>query len=169
MKRHISQDRLKELLHYDPVTGHFTWKVRTSNRIRIGDRGGSLKECGRYRQIKVLGVVYLEHRLAWFYMTGELPDYVDHDNTDGTDNRWDNLRKCTQTQNMANTNLKSFNKTGYKGVFCLEPGKKWKASIKLNGKTKHLGIFDSPEMAHEFWCLAADMIYGEFANHGTSQ
>lgn len=94
---------------------------------------------------------------------------VDHINGVRIDNRKGNLRVCTHKQNLSNKKRPINNKTGYKGVSIYERKKGppcFKASIKYGPKTKHLGLFETPELAHEFYCLAADMTHGEFSNHG---
>ena len=92
MKGHtmITQSKLKELVNYDQDTGIFTWKKRTSNRIKIGDIIGNLHNCG-YIEMGVNGKRYLAHRLAWLYVYGYMPKLIDHINTNKQDNRICNL------------------------------------------------------------------------------
>ena len=161
---HITQAKLKELMDYDPETGVFTWKVKPAKQIQIGDVAGCTSD--GYVKIRVLGVLYQAHRLAWLYVHGTLPHRIDHRDGDGTNNRHGNLRECTQAQNMANTKKHKRNTSGYKGVSWNKDAKKWTAKISINWKMKHLGYFETAELAHEFYCLAADMLHGEFSNHG---
>ena len=73
----LTQERLKEVLHYDPETGIFMWLVAPNGRIRVGMEAGSSHD--GYIGIKVDRILYKAHRLAWFYMTGEWPaNDVDH-------------------------------------------------------------------------------------------
>lgn len=143
----ITQDRLKELLHYDPETGVFTWLVRPSSQVTPGSVAGSESRRG-YRSISVDGHKYLAHRLAFVYMTGASPiDFVDHINQNPRDNRWANLRSATQSQNATNSGPRSDNASGYKGV-SLDPRRgRWSAFGTLRGRKHHLGIFSSPEEA----------------------
>ena len=163
----LSQQLLKELFNYDPVTGIFTWKVfRGGGSPKVGEVAGSVNEEG-YVKIKVAGKLRAASHLAWLYMTGELPeDRVDHKNTNPSDNSWDNLREATDSENSHNKRKYKCNTTGYKGVFIAPNGRQWHARIRNKGKLKFLGTFDAPELAHEFYCLAADLLHGEFANYG---
>lgn len=89
---------------------------------------------------------------------------IDHANLNRLDNRRKNLRPCTRGQNKCNSRKHKNNRSGYKGVYAA--GKRWRAQIEANGKRVRLGRFDTPELAHEFYCLAADLLHGEFANYG---
>ncbi|SRR5229473_5448021 len=148
----ITQERLKELLHYNPETGIFIWLVRIAYRIRIGDIAGYNSEgCIK---IMINGDNYYAHRLAWRYMTGEWPSaLIDHCNTIRNDNRWKNLREATyainnQNQRKAHKN----NNTGLLGV--RRSGKFFQAEIKLHKKSHYLGTFTTPELAYEAYLKA---------------
>ncbi|MGB8422197.1 HNH endonuclease [Paraburkholderia sp.] len=106
------------------------------------------------------------HRRIMSLKQGD-PLQVDHINGDRLDNRRSNLRICSGTQNMQNQRIHCDNKSGYKGVrWCPWSKKKWMASIQANrGHQIYLGYYDTAEEAHEVYCLAADMLHGEFANH----
>ncbi len=92
--------------------------------------------------------------------------YVDHINGNRIDNRRANLRTCTNAENVRNQKRSSKNTTGFKGVMFHKGSGKWYARIKFKGKGKYLGRYSSPELAYEVYCLAADMLHGEFANYG---
>lgn len=89
---------------------------------------------------------------------------VDHRNGVRLDNRKNNLRLCTNRENQWNQREHK-DGSGYKGVCFAKASGKWQTSIKIGDKVKYLGQFETPELAHEFYCLAADMIQGDFANH----
>lgn len=88
---------------------------------------------------------------------------VDHVNRDGLDNRRENLRLCTQTQNLANRGRFSNNTSGFKGVSWYAKTRKWKAQIQVGKVKRHLGYFDLPEDAHKAYCKAAEEGFGKFA------
>lgn len=88
-------------------------------------------------------------------------EFVDHINGDGLDNRRINLRIATHQQNIRNQRLSKANTSGYKGVS--KRNKRWGSCISVDGKTIHLGRFDTPEEAHEAYCQAARKYFGEFA------
>lgn len=143
----FTQSHLKELLHYDPETGVFTWAVSRSG-VRIGDVAGCLKRNG-YRYIGVDGRDYLAHRLAWLYMTGLWPaDQIDHINGVKDDNRLVNLREATHLQNHQNRALDVKNTSGFLGVSWHRVTEKWRAYISVGGQQKHLGLFTRPEDAY---------------------
>lgn len=96
----FTQEEFKGRYHYDPASGFFT-RVNGHYRWPRGSRAGCKKPNG-YRCIKIDGKAYTEHRLAFLWMTGAAPDEVDHINRVKDDNRWENLRPCTRSENMKN-------------------------------------------------------------------
>lgn len=144
----LTQKGLKEVLNYDPITGIFTWGISNSNRVKVGDFTGTLRNDG-YIAIGVIGRSYLAHRLAWLYMTGEMPTYfIDHINGNRADNRFCNLREATNQQNMQNLiKPQERSTTGFLGVSFDKPNRKYVAKIRINGKNRHLGSFATPEEA----------------------
>jgi len=163
----LTADRLRELLFYDRETGVFTRRIRTSNRINVGDEAGGLCSNG-YRQIVVEGHHYYAHRLAWLYVTGEWPPVeIDHINGIRDNNRWANLRAATRSQNAANTGRRKDNKSGFKGVHWNSHARRWQAMIRINQKTRFLGSFDTPEDASAAYAAASVKLNGSFAKHGS--
>ena len=160
----LSQERLKELLDYDPETGVFRWRVRTNGRICVGDIAGSVHIKG-HRYIGVDRGLYFAHRLAWLYMTGQWPlDQIDHKNTLPDDNRWENLRLATRSQNIANARkLKRGGTSRFKGVYWIKADRKWSAQIRVRGKLIILGRFNDEQAAHEAYMKAATKYFGDFA------
>jgi len=154
--------RLQAVLDYNPDTGVFTWKMRLSNRITVGASAGSLDRDG-YFIISIDGTRYFAHRLAWLYMTSAWPkDDIDHINGSPSDNRWENLRAATRSQNLANTSRFRNNTTGFKGVTRIKNGK-YVAQIKVKQQRIYLGCFTFPEDAHTAYVIAARGYFGEFA------
>lgn len=161
----ISQARLKELLRYEPETGNFIWLVDRGS-VKAGSVAG--RDYNGYLRIKVDQKNHPAHVLAWFYMTGEWPkNLVDHKNLIRSDNVWDNLREATHSQNQANTRLLCRNKTGIKGVSFHKATGKIRAEITIDGRTKHLGLFDTIEEATAVRISAANKHFGEFAREFT--
>lgn len=159
----LTQERLKELLHYNEDTGVFTRIVgRPGPRARKGDVAGTDDGSG-YIRIYVDGKGYKAHRLAWFYMYGYMPEEVDHENLDRSDNRKANLRDATHGQNQANGRAYSNNALGLKGVSLHKPNGKYKAQIQANGKKVGLGYYATPQEAHAVYAKAAAELHGEFA------
>lgn len=158
----LSADRLRELLTYHPLTGFFTWNISRGSRIN-GCVAGSVNT-GGHVQIQIDGRVYLAHRLAVLWMTGEWPvDRTDHKDLDKKNNAWLNLRQCSHSQNRANVGLCASNKSGYKGVHWHSVMGKWCASIRKDGVLHRLGYFDAPGLAHAAYIAKAVELFGEFA------
>jgi hypothetical protein len=158
----LTAERLREVLSYYPETGIFAWRVNT-NRVRVAQVAGNLNPRG-YRRIKINGRDYKAHRLAWLYMTGEWPPTeIDHINCDRDDNRWANLRTATRGQNARNARRPAHNSSGLKGASWHAGDKKWRAQIRVDGRTKHLGQFDNPIDAHKAYVAAAEEHSGKFA------
>ena len=151
-----------EVLHYDPETGIFRWKIRRRG-IKYHQPAGAPHNMG-YRQIMVDKQNYLAHRLAWFMYYGEWPlRLIDHINGNKTDNRISNLRLADHSQNAASRPLGKTNTSGIKGVSWNAAKRKWQASISVNNRTIYLGRFDEIEDAAQAYKRAALSRQGEFA------
>lgn len=158
----LTAERLRELLHYDPETGVFTWKLPSQHRLKPGAIAGRISSQG-HRQVTIDRRAYQAHRLVWLFMTGQWPrGEIDHINGNRLDNCWRNLREATRIQNCANTGKRHHNRSGFKGVFPMTRGR-WGASICVRGRNLNLGIHETPEQAHAAYCEAATRIHGEFA------
>lgn len=166
IRKHVSRERLLEVLNYEAETGIFTRRIATSPRVKTGDVAGNLTKEG-YIRICVDGVLYMAHRLAILYMTGNWPtEFVDHRNGVRSDNRWANLRLATNTENLRNTKRRVDNQSGCKGVSFLASRKKWIVDVRVNGKTKRVGYYETMEMADAAARAYRSQAHGEFANHG---
>jgi hypothetical protein len=95
------------------------------------------------------------HRVAWFLTYGYMPKTIDHINGNGLDNRLCNLREVTSQQNCHNQRTPpKHNTTGFMGVSYYKAGKKYSAHINLDGKKRHLGYFNDPEIAYQAYLVA---------------
>jgi hypothetical protein len=141
----LSQARLKELLHYDPETGHFTRLTMCGGYV-AGSRAGANGH--GYIIISIDRRKYRAHRLAFLYMTGAMPpEFVDHINRDRADNRWVNLRLATNQENTGNAGLRRNNTSGHRGVAWDKSRGKWMAHGTRGGRFIGLGRFDDIEEA----------------------
>ena len=169
----ITQDQLKEVLHYCPETGVFTWLVGGSGRSGRGAVAGSFKTNGRagklYGRITIRRREYLMHRLAFLYMTGDFPeDQVDHEDGNGLNNVWSNLRAVTRTENSKNVRKTRANTSGTTGVCWDKRSRRWYAYLGHNSRHMNLGQFHNKEdaiAARE----AAEVTYDFHPNHGTER
>jgi hypothetical protein len=153
MANDILVEDLRQLLHYNPDTGVFTWIARAAKAVHVGDVAGSPDKFG-YITIGVKKKIYKAHRLAWLYSYGAWPDgLIDHINGRKGDNRLCNLRVVDlsgNTQNIRRPNRR--NKSGFLGVIWFQ--NKWRASITINRKTYRIGDYATPEEAHQAYLEA---------------
>lgn len=152
----FSAARLRELLQYDPQTGALTLKVDVSHIRKAGQRVDVAKHGKRsvgYKVVNIFGRRILAHRVAWAIHTGQWPDSdIDHVNGDKSDNRMANLRLASKTENMRNQSRAHANsKAKLMGVH--KNRDRFRAQITVNGRTVHIGMFDTPEDAHAAYLL----------------
>jgi hypothetical protein len=149
----ITQERLKELLHYNPDTGIFTHIPKKRNTRKTLIAGFNSKE--GYLCIGLNRKYYKLHRLAWLYVYGELPErHIDHINGIRHDNRICNLRQASSSDNAQNICKYSNNTSGYIGVSYHKNNQKYVAQISINGKNRYLGIYETAELAYEVYLKA---------------
>ena len=159
----ITQEKLKELLHYDPDTGIFTRKVSRGGRA-IGSASGTPDR--GYIRIFVDMKGYWAHRLAWLYVYGELPKRViDHINHTRDDNRIKNLRDVTHKENCRNAPIRSTNTSGVTGVHWDKRHVRWCAQIMVDGSCVPLGRYSDINAAI-LTRKVAERSYGFHVNHG---
>lgn len=156
----LTQEEVSESVLYDPCSGKFYREI-------CGDLVEFGYVCSNgYVYIRIDGKIYSAHRMAWLYHYGYTPrmeiDHIDHDREN---NRIDNLRVVTRQENQRNRSLSSNNKSGVIGVHFDENSEKWRASITLNNKTKHLGSFEIFKDAVESR-KQAEIKYKFHQNHG---
>lgn len=159
----LTAAKLRKVLKYDMETGIFSWDINAARNARAGSTAGCHLTSG-YIQITVNGSKYRAHILAFLYVTGKWPkDEIDHIDRNPKNNRWENLREATRSENAANSIMKSNNTSGFKGVSWSKSDKKWVGAIRVRGKHFYLGSFDTPEEAHEAYKMAAKEGFGDFA------
>ena len=178
-----SQKYLRECFDYDPATGELRWRARPlahfvkkgrptwlTRRMQAaftaaceGRQFGTVKLAGLGRTGKLDGVYRKAHRLIFKWMAGVDPIQVDHRDRNPLNNRWDNLRNATQSQNQANVGAMRHNQMGLKGVKRAPCSQNYIARISVDGCHVHLGVFSTPEAAHAAYLTAARARWGEFA------
>jgi hypothetical protein len=168
MATELTQERLKQILDYDPKTGVFTRRGYSLRGGRTSSRGAGERagwHCANgYWMICVDNRDYTAHRLAWLYVYGRFPNGdTDHINHDKIDNRIANLREATRSQNSANRPPPKHNKSGHKGVHFDRAKGRWVAYIKKDFKRYHLGRYDTMEEAIAARKDAEHKMFGEFA------
>lgn len=147
---------LQSLFHYDPETGHLTRRPGHSQwaRHHAGERAGYVHKSTGYRHVKVAGYCIAEHRVAWAMQTGAWPEQIDHLDTERTNNRWSNLREASNHVNAQNRRGPyRGSATGILGVHARASGR-FRASIKVSGRMRHIGTFDTADQAHAAYVAA---------------
>lgn len=159
---------LRQLLDYDPETGHLTWKERPFstkqwNAKFVGKRAGSI-HCKGYIAVGIDGKVYLAHRIIWAIFYGNEPEYqIDHKDMNPANNKIDNLREATASQNRWNERARRNNKLGIKGVHYCKKDKKYIAELKVNYKRVAHSYHATLDEAQKAYEKAAQLYHGEFA------
>ncbi len=119
----------------------------------------------KYWRVGVNKKTYMAHRVVYFLHHGIDPgnSLIDHINGNGKDNRIENLRLATQQENQANRQKTTKGKSGIRGVRWHKQARKWKADIKVNYKTIHLGLFSELPDAAAARKSAEENYFGKFS------
>ena len=153
----ITQELLQSMFEYKDG---MLYKKETGDKISTHLSGRGYLQTSLYKKSVFV------HRLIFIYVYGYSPISVDHINGNKLDNRSENLREASVTENNRNVGLRKDNSSGVKGVYWKTANKKWRAQIRIDGKRKHLGYFDDLELAELVAIEARNKYHGEFANHG---
>ena len=139
-KKKLTQERLRELLDYDPRTGIFIWKRKRGSKAAGSIAGGP--DLDGYILISIDRVRYKAHRLAFFWMLGYFPENdVDHIDRITSNNRWKNLREASRSCNNINGRVRKNSLSGVTGVTWDKNNKRWIAKITHSKKGIYLGSF----------------------------
>ena len=140
----------------------FKWYALPCKHTAYGVRGIRVPE-GEPQTHQLLHRVILQRILDRPLQRGE---FVDHRDGNGLNNRRENIRLASHTENIRNQRKSSVNTSGHKGAYWRKDVSKWMAQISVSGKLKHLGYFDDIEDAAAAYREAAERYYGDFANYG---
>lgn len=156
---------MKEQLTYEQVAHYiehrdgklFCRASRRGRRVEVGEQLGGIDSRG-YQRLFLLGRNYPVHRIVWLLVRGEWPlGHLDHINGDKADNRIENLRLCTLSQNAANR------RSSAKRDLPIGVSRHWKGRYMAVCAREYLGMFADPESAGKAYDAAASRKYGEFA------
>lgn len=157
----FSQETLKNLFTYDTQKGQL---------IKINGKKRKAKSTlkATYSNVMIEGKAFREHRAIWIWHYGDIPNgkTIDHKDGNSKNNRIENLRLCTYSENNSNKKMQRNNKTGYKGVH--RSGDKYAAGICQNRKIVYLGRYDTATEAAMAYDAAAIERFGEFAKTNAS-
>jgi len=156
-----SKDYLHQIFEYK--NGNLFWKIKPAQRVKIGDIAGSIS--AGYKQVYINSKPYKLHRIIFVMHYGIAPDQIDHIDGNPLNNKIENLREATNTQNQFNRKVSSNSKTGIKGVRFNKLRNNFYVKISINGKEKYLGSFDDLELASLVAYEARLKYHGEYARH----
>jgi hypothetical protein len=174
---------LRQLLEYDPETGSIRHRQRPRSMF-VNDRlcnswnsrcagKSALSEAKGYYTVRLFRKNWAAHRIAYKIFHGtEPPPLLDHKNRNGLDNRIDNIRSATKSQNASNASARRDSETGIRGVYAFRirgQAHGWASCICVKGKTIHLGTFRSIEAAKAAYDAASIRHFGEFASCATGK
>jgi hypothetical protein len=165
MNSKLTADYFRKLYKYEPLTGKIISNY-CGGRIKFGQQLALSTDSGGYPHMNIAGKLYPVHRLAVLYMTGNFPapgTGVDHINRVVTDNRWENLRVITQSQNGMNRGLSTNNTSGVKGVSWHPRKQLWNVKITVARQQIHVGSYPVKEAAIAARKIAEAKYHGEFA------
>lgn len=161
----LTQEILKEFVHYDPQTGLMT-RIKSVYKDKIGQVATDVDRHG-YTRISLFWKTFKVHRLAWLYVYGYLSDlHIDHIDGDKSNNRIENLREATRSENGQNRRKPApFSKSGLLGATYRKDRGKWIAKIAVNGKRTLIGQYDTAIEAHHAYMQAKKVLhpFGEIA------
>ena len=158
----LSVDLLHELFEY--VDGTLVRKVSVCSTGQEGMTAGGLKASG-YISVKINNKDYRVHRLIFLMHHGYLPKQVDHSDNDKLNNRIENLREASKSENNWNSTTRSDNTSGYKGVSFNKRCGRWHVQVKRSGKKYSGGYHDTAEEANEAARALREKLHGEFVRH----
>lgn len=156
----ITQEQVRKLFSYNSDTGVLTRKTAPSNHVKIGDVAGSIRN--GYLVTAIKNKAYLNHRIIFLHYYGYLPKIIDHVNGVPNDNRIENLRACTHSQNSHNSGKRKNNRVGFKNVSIHRPKGKYLVQLVIDGKKRHIGLYSDINEANEAAIAARIRHHGEF-------
>ncbi len=157
----ITQEEVKELFVYKD--GKLYRKVRKANCVHVGDCAGSISN-NNYFSIQIDKTLYLTHGVVFLYHHGYLPTFIDHVNCNKLDNRVENLRPSTSSENARNIPKRSIiTSSKFKGVSWNKRKQQWVVSIMTHGIRKFIGYYIIEEDAARAYDQFAKEHHGEYA------
>lgn len=161
----ITQKRLHDLFEYRE-DGNLVWQ-KSKPGIRKDMVAGSLNPTTNHYQVLVDEKIFNLHRMIFLFHYGYLTSGLEIDHIDGnpSNNRIENLREVTKSQNAQNAKIRSDNTSGVKGVYWNKERQKWCARLRVNGKNKSLGNYKTLEEAEAVIREAREKYHGEYARH----
>lgn len=131
---------------------------------KIGLHAGRISKSSNYYQTKFDGKLFQNHRIIFFLHNGFCPDCVDHIDGDPTNNRINNLREATRSDNCCNKKMHKTTYSGHKGVYLHPSGKYWNVQIMKNSKSISKNFtFDKFQEACDYADEQRKILHGDFS------
>jgi HNH endonuclease/AP2 domain len=166
-QQNLTQAQVLEMFSY--ADGKLLWRKKTSRKTVVGNEAGTVRKKDGYRQVMIDYRTYRTHRLVYLYHYGWMPEIIDHINQNPTDNRIENLRSATRTENAYNCKLRPDNTSGVKGVTWCKNKRKWVARLYADRRCVNLGRFADMQDAIAAVMAARTQYHGAFASEGMPQ
>lgn len=167
--KELTHEYLKQCIDYNPETGDFKWKISMGPSTYGNDAFYVRIEGNNYIKLTsfILGKSYSTNRLIVFWMTGYMPSpnrVVMPIDNNALNLKWSNIK----VGNRSETNIKKRNHgmLASKGVCFDSRSNKYRVTIRITGKQKCLGYYDTETEAYAAYMKAARKHYGELANDG---
>ena len=160
-KQALTKELLESLFHY--IDGSL---IRKTGRVGdIGSVAGCIHRGTGYVHVKIDHKAYKLHRLVFLLHHGYLPEIVDHIDGNKANNRIENLRGATKSQNSMNQKIRSTNTSSVKGVSWHKVNKKWKVALCKNYKSYYYGTYEDKELADLVAVEATEILHGNFSSY----
>lgn len=159
----LSYEEAHRLFEYRD--GKLYWKEIIGSRVPVGHEAGRAHYITGRRSVGIRGKKYQNHRIIFLMHHGYMPRQIDHIDNNHLNNRIENLRPATASQNLYNRSLFRNNTSGYKGVGFNKRCQKWYARITVNKKVIYLGLHNTAAEAGAVADAARNLFHKEFAKH----
>ena len=154
---------LSQYIKYNPYCGIGVWLMSPCNRVKVGAIAGKINN--GYLKIKFQHKTYMGHRLFWLLHTGYDPGQltIDHIDQNKLNNKFNNLRLATLSEQQRNVRTRLNNKSGHRGVYWNAKNQKYEAQITNNQKLMYIGQYDTLNAAIAARQAKELELYGEFS------
>lgn len=149
--------------YFEYKNGELYWKIKISKNKQIGDIAGCVQKNG-YKIFMFKNKFYYAHRVIYLIHYGFIPKYIDHIDRNPSNNKIENLRQATQSDNICNRPVQCNSKSGVKGVFWIEKRQRWVAKCQYQGKSKSK-YFKNIEQAEDFVRKLRQEMHQNFTHH----
>lgn len=159
----ITQELLNQNFYYK--NGGLYWISDRNYKAKKDQKAGSLGTGHRYWHIQIKQKTIAEHRAIFLMHHGYLPNFVDHIDNNALNNKIENLRESTCSQNQYNSKLRKDSRSKIKNVKWHKATQKWMVCVRVNKKEKYFGIYHDIELAELVATEVRNKYHKEFARH----